>query len=88
MSKPKKAREKPDTKGKDTTGKSTLPLAIGVLVIVAIIVVVVYLLFMPGTSSSPAGHIRKHRNRQQCWSGDRKSGLGILYRYVYQRDSV
>ena len=55
MSKPKKAGEKPATKGKNPTGKNTLTLAIGVLVIVAIIVVVVYLLFMTGTGSSPAG---------------------------------
>jgi peptidylprolyl isomerase len=53
MSKPKKAGKKPDTKGKDTTGKNTLTIALGVIVIVAIVAVVVYIL-MTGTNSSPA----------------------------------
>jgi peptidylprolyl isomerase len=56
MSKPKKAKEKSDTKGKSTaTGTKTLTLAIGAIVIVAIIAVVAYVLLTPGTSSPPAG---------------------------------
>ena len=55
MSKPKKSGKKPDTKGKDTTGKNMLTLAIGVIVIVAIVAVAAYFLFMPGTGGSPEG---------------------------------
>jgi peptidylprolyl isomerase len=55
MSKPKKAREKSDTKGKGTTtGKKMLPLAIGVIVIVAIVAVAAYILLMTGAGGSPA----------------------------------
>ncbi|MCK9593458.1 MAG: FKBP-type peptidyl-prolyl cis-trans isomerase [Methanoregula sp.] len=58
MSKPKKAREKSDTKGKSTTtGKQTRTLVMGVLVFVAIAAVSIYILFMPGTGSSPAGTV-------------------------------
>jgi FKBP-type peptidyl-prolyl cis-trans isomerase 2 len=55
MSKSKKARQKPDTKGKETaSGKKTQTIAIGMLVILAIAAVGVYFLFMTGPGSSPA----------------------------------
>ncbi|MDD1695517.1 MAG: FKBP-type peptidyl-prolyl cis-trans isomerase [Methanoregula sp.] len=51
MSKPKKTREKTDTKGKTaTTSKNTLMIAAGAIIILAIIGVAAYILLMPGTS--------------------------------------
>lgn len=55
MSKPKKTRQKTDTKGAEMAAKKkTQTLAIVMLVILAIAAVGVYLLFMTGPGSSPA----------------------------------
>ena len=55
MSKPKKTRQKTDTKGVEMAAeKKTQTLAIGMLVILAIAAVGVYLLFMTGPGSSPS----------------------------------
>ena len=89
MSKPKKARKNSVQKGKDTMiGKQMMPLAIGVIVIVAIVAVAVYFLLMPGTGASPAGTSGITGTGTGACGGDRKFGLGILHRDVFQWNGI